>query len=408
MKKIIKLIFVLFATFVFLQLFIFIFKTGHEVIYKIKSDDFVLEVKEQLLDDNYYLKIKVDDYSFSFKVSNKYYKQKKIVDDVLVTFNNEDLCIYPVLEKDNLSVICSDKKENYSYEISKNDLSSFISKLDDLGYDIKNWYDVNDNSNTKQLGLALIYPDNVFFDTYIYVWKYDGFYTVSKDKAEQLKIFKNDTYVNDLGILVGKYYVIPDYDQKIEFDKFYIYDVTTNKVRALNLKKKIARDAYFNGIVNDKIYLFDKDNLLQYEINPKKRKIKEIGNKDDDGLYFDKEWQKISIYDLRDKEMVFVSDYSYLEKIVDVTSLKYIYKNDEIYYYLDADDNCYSYNAVTEIKTLLFNQGELSFITNALDDIYFVKDNTLYLYSSYFGTRKVLTYSELEFNTENRIAIYHK
>ena len=34
---------------------------------------------------------------------------------------------------------------------------------------------------------------------------------------------------------------------------------------------------------------------------------------DEDVLYFDKEWQNLSVYDFRDNELLFKDDYSYLE-----------------------------------------------------------------------------------------------
>ena len=71
------------------------------------------------------------------------------------------------------------------------------------------------------MGNVISYYENINKDTYIYVWKYNGFYTFNNKKQQMLDIFKNDTYVNNLGVKVGKYYVLPDYDEKYKFSKFY-------------------------------------------------------------------------------------------------------------------------------------------------------------------------------------------
>ena len=122
----------------------------------------------------------------------------------------------------------------------------------------------------------------------------------------KINIFEKDTYVNDLGILVDNYYIIPNYDQKLEFDTIFIFNIKNNRKKTMKLKYKISKDSYINGVVDNKVYIFDKDNLFQYEINPKKGKIREVGNKKDECLYYDGTWHKISAYDLRDEDIIFV------------------------------------------------------------------------------------------------------
>ena len=75
---------------------------------------------------------------------------------------------------------------------------------------------------------------------------------------------------------------MPNYDQKYEYNSFYIINMTNNKIQNIILKKKkvISSDYYINGVVNDKIYIFDSDKLKQYVINPKKGKIEETVNSD--------------------------------------------------------------------------------------------------------------------------------
>lgn len=406
MKKIIKLVIVLFLIFILLQLFVLILKKEHNVVYEIKNSKKVFKIEERLFNNNYYIKINKDDYVFSFKVSNNYFKKKKIIREIEFYEIDDVLCIYPVLDKDNLGIYCSNKKIAYTYSYNNDNLDGFVDDLKDKGY-VLNYHD-NNEFNKIRLGKTVVYEDNLVDDTYIYVWKYDGFYTISKEGLEELKVFDNDTYVNDLGILVNNYYVIPNYDQRLEVDTFYVFNLINNKKKMIKSKNKISKDSYINGIVDDKIYIFDVDNLLQYEINPKKKKIKEVGNKKNEGLFYDGKWHNISVYDLRDEQIKFSTSYDYLEDIVDVTSLKYISKNDELYYYLDFDDNFFVYDSISDVKTLLFNVSSLSYVTNVLDDIYFIKENTLYLYNKSVGIKAIFVYEELRFNTKNRVAIYKR
>ena len=406
MKKIVKLVIKICLIFFALYLFMFIFKTKHNVNYEIKLDDKVFNVSEKLSRGNYYIKVSYDDYNYSFKVDNSYYKSKKIVDGIYTYSFDDYLCIFPLLEKDNIDIMCSDKDNTYSYVYLEDRLDDFVKILEEKGYELDSWND--NNSKEKKLGSTLVYQDNIPLNTYIYIWKYNGFYSVSNKKLEQLNIFDSDTYVNDLGILVDKYYMIPDYNEKYEFDKLFVYNIANNKVKTIKLKKNISFDSYINGVVDGKVYLFDKDSLVQYEINPKKKKIKEVGNKKDGALFFDKEWLNLSVYDFRDNKLIFEDDYSYLEDVIDVTSLSYIFKSDNYYYYLDSSNDFYVYDSVMDVKMKLFNYEDIAYITSVDDDIYFVKDNVLYLYNNSSGISKILVYDELKFNTINRISIYKK
>lgn len=404
MKKIAKMIIKICLIFVLLYVFIFIFKNKHDIRYDIKSNDIDFIVNEKFVSNNYYIKISSGDYNFSFKVDNSYSKRKKIVDEIYSYELNDYLCIFPILDNDNIDIMCSNKDNTYSYVYLKDELGDFVNILKDKGYNLSSW---DNNVKEKRFGSTLVYQDNIPLDTYIYVWKYNGFYTISSKRLEQLDILNNDLYVNDLGALVDKYYVIPDYNSKYEFDKFYVYNITNNKRKVLKLKESISFDSYINGVKDGKLYLFDKDNLVQYEVNPKKKKIKEIGNKQDGALYYDKEWINLSVYDFRDNELLFKDDYSYLNDIVDVTSLDYVYNNLNYYYYF-VDNDFYVYDSVMDVKTLLFSYDDISYIFNVFDDVYLVRDNVLYLYNISSGISKILVYDELRFNTINRISIYKK
>ena len=250
-----------------------------------------------------------------------------------------------------------------------------------------------------------IYQNNIKEKTYIYIYKYNGFFSISKDSLEQIKLFENDTYINHLGTNIDKYYLIPNYDQKYDYDELYVIDMTNNKVKKRNLKYKISKDSYINGVIDNELYIFDKDELKQYKISKKGKKIKEVGNKEDGALYYNLKFETKSVYDFRDEELKFKTIKDYISQVEKNTSINYLQKTEDTYYYQTKNNDVYYYNLNSKTKVLLFNQ-KISDFTLVKDTLYFISDDTLYSYNFQEGLKKLITYSELSFNSKNRLAIY--
>ena len=181
--------------------------------------------------------------------------------------------------------------------------------------------------------------------------------------------------------------------------------MTNNKKKEIKLKKKISKDSYINGVLDNKIYIFDKDSLKQYQINPKKKKVKEVGNKEDGIIYYNLKEKRINVYEARDKNMTFKTTGNYIEKLENVTSLKHIVKDKDTYYYQTKDNNLYYYNTNSKVKVLILNK-KISDLKLVNDTLYFISDSNLYSYNFSKGLKKLVVYSELSFNPKNRIAIY--
>ena len=201
--------------------------------------------------------------------------------------------------------------------------------------------------------------------------------------------------------MVDKYYLVPNYDEKHDFKTMYVYNMTNNKKKEIKFKKKVSYDSYINGVVDDKVYLFDRNNLIQYEIDAKKRKVSIVGDVKSGGLvYSNGEFKSINIYEFRKSDILYKNDYSSL--IGDSSYSNKIFDN---YYYL-KNGSFYKYNSVFEVDVLLFKADSISNVSMANDDVYFISDNKLYLYN---GTvKEVLSYDELSFNSVNRYAVYKK
>ena len=217
-----------------------------------------------------------------------------------------------------------------------------------------------------------------------------------------LDIFKNDTYVNNLGVKVGKYYVLPNYDEKYKFSKFYIINMTSNRIKTLKLDKKITNDYYNNGVIDNKLYLFDVDNLIQYKLNPKKNKIEKISNTE--ALFYDNDkFIKRNLYDFKENKLIFN------EKQEDVSfDYKKLFVNDNHYYYLDKNNNMIYYNKFFDNKMILFNIKDISNIKLANNYLYFISEDTLYSFNIDEGIKMLIKYSEFYYNPTNRYEIYTK
>lgn len=404
MKKVIKLVLTIFVLLLFFEFIAFIFKSNHTVNYEIENKNHKFSIKEVYKNQMYYVLITSKKYKYSFEIENHFYKKKKIVSKIIEHKNKDYLCIYPVVKNsDDTNIMCSKDKKTYAYVYNQKDLKNFVTELKDKGYSNNSWKK-NSNYQTK-LGTLKIYSKNINEDTYIYIYKYNGFYSINRDKNENVRLFKDDHYNNTLGTIVNKYYIIPNYDQKYDYQEFYRINMKNNKIKTRTYKYEISKDSYLNGVIDNEIYIFDKDELKQYKIYRKGKKIKEVGNKQDGILYYNLGFKRKNAYTFRDEEITFKTFKDYLSKVEQNTSLKYIKNNKDTYYYQTNNNDVYYYNTNNKQKVLLFNK-KIADIILIEDTIYFISGDTLYSYNNNEGLKKIVIYSELEFNPKNRISIY--
>ncbi len=396
MKKVVKRIILLFIVILLLQLISYIFKKEHDINYELNYKDQNYKIHEIYKDDRYNFEINIDDNYFVLDTQNLYHKKKKVIDKIYY-YDTEDIkCIYTPLE--NTNIICLENSKLKSYYESSKHIKSFVKDLKQLGYTNPSW-DIKD-SKIKTIDQVEVYQDNISDNTYIYLYKYNGFFKITNKYLSKINTFKNDTYLNTLGVQTDKYYVIPNYDDKHDFKEIYVYNMKNDKKKTIKLKNKISTDSYINGVVDKKIYLTDKDNLIQYKIDPKKRKVEEVGNTNDGGLiYQNNEFKSINMYEFRKTQIKYEQNYTDI-----ISDYQYINKVNNNYYYLN-NNTFYKYNSTFGVTQVLFKSEAENIVMNN-EDIYFIKDNKLYLYDGYL--KEILKYDELSFNSDNRYAVYKK
>jgi len=404
MKKIIRNTLLIFLAIFILEIIVFIFKDNHKVEYKIVNDK-TFNVTEVYNKGNYYFNVNIDNNKFYFDYKNSSYKTKKVLKDVLYYEKKDLKCIFPVLKnEETINIFCLKDDTLYTYDYFKDDLHEFVDVISSKDYDVKNF---SDDASYKKFDKATVYINNILEDTYIYIWKYNGFYSLNKKETNQVNLFSNDIYSNNLGINVSKYYVIPNYDEKYEYSKFYVINMTNDKIKELKLKKKktITNDYYINGIVDDKLYIFDVDNSVQYKINPKRLKITEVGNKKDGGLFYDgTSFENLNIYNFKEEQLIFKENIKIPEEIKGYDEI--FITGENIYYTLNND--FIYYNKTLNKNIYLFNMEDISNITLVDNTLYFIKGDALYYYDIYHGLKKIISYDELLFNKTNRYVVYKK
>jgi len=404
MKRILEIILLLALIVLLTQIISLIFKNGHRINYNLKVDDKLFNVSEIYKDNYYHIKIEENNYKFNLLLKDSYSKGKKLVRDILYVSNDDMECIYPVTAKKDLNIVCSSNAKVVSYPVVSNKplVMSFVTELKNKGYNNKSW---NSSEPTKDGKIS--YYKEYLDDYYLYVWKYNGFYTVRDKKFSAYDMFNRDIYNNNLGIVYKDKYIVADYSKKYDFDSLMVFDMNNDTFKKVSFENKLSYNSYYNGVIKDKLYLTDPSNLFQYEINLKSYKAKLIGSKDLNGLYYDKgEWKIINIYDFTKSNLTF----KYYDVPTDFGGSNIIsnpYKANDVYFYT-KNDGVYMYDSISELEKQLFASNNAKSLQTLYGNLYYIIDDTLYVYNDKDGILPLFKNNEFKFNNYNIYGIYLK
>ena len=162
----------------------------------------------------------------------------------------------------------------------------------------------------------------------------------------------------------------------------------------------LSKNTYLNGVIDDKLYIFDPKNLVQYEISDDSNNPRKIGDKSINAQYYNGTWQ-----DFKDTEIKFVKDYS---KVEELKQYKYteIYETDRYYYLNNAGEISRLYKNDLSKRVVLFKLDNLRSITVNKDTVYFIIGDTLYYYNENKGIKKIIQRNEFNYNYKNIYAVY--
>ena len=227
---------------------------------------------------------------------------------------------------------------------------------------------------------------NTIRDEKIYIWNHTGYYMLTKDKKENINLYKNEYYYNDNAFVSSKYLITPNYEEEHEYKNINVIDMDKGKTKKIEFKKAINYNSYYLGTYKKQIYLVDRKNKDELELNIRKETIKSVLDNNQNGKVFDNGWKNVSITKLAHNDYTFEYPSYYSYKI----------KNRKLYLNY--------YNSNNEI--LISNHKVNKIISYNDDFVYYLYKDKVYSWSYKYGETLILTFSELDFNNNNQIFIY--
>lgn len=399
MKFLLKSLITFLILYTVLKFTIFFFNKGHTVNYNIGNFNIkeILNTKEN---NNYYFDITTEKTKMNFQINENYNKSEKVIKKLYYKKIDLYKCFLPIFKNNKIltDIMClKDDTIYYAHDLNNANINNYFKQY---GYDPSPYKD-----NAQGITISnsqTLYKDNLLENNYIAIESYKGL-TLFNSKENSVKIFNNDVYKKPISIFTDKYYIVADYNSEYSFKNFYIVNIINGQKTNIRSYDDISFDSYIEGVVDDEIYLFDKDAGKQYKISIKYESVEEIGNKDNI-KYYNGKWTTITLSEaLNGKKFenyyVNIKGYDKAEKI---GNYYYLYKkvnNQYSVYKADIQNK--------KLKTYLFETTDLNSVIHVKDKIYYRNNNDFYYYSNN-GIRKILTNTELEFNDDISLGVYEK
>ena len=240
-------------------------------------------------------------------------------------------------------------------------------------------------------------PEN----NYIAVENYKGL-TLFNSKESNVKIFDKDIYKKPISVFTDKYYVVADYNAEYSFKNFYVANIINGQITNIRSYDEISFDSYIEGVVDGDVYLFDKDAQKQYKISLEYESVEKVGDKDNI-KYYDGKWKTITLSEaLNEKKFTTYHETKGYEKTDKIDRYYYFYKkvNNKYLVYRSDKQN-------KKLKTYLFETSDINSVVYLKDRIYF-RNGINFNYYGKNGVRKILSNTELEFNSDISLGAYAK
>lgn len=413
MKKLCKMLIVLFIIYLGVQYFFYFFTKGHTIQYQIQNNENIFDIteifttKEKKEHDNYFLEIKKEDTVFSFQTYQDFNNQTGILKNIYYYQNENYECILPIFDHNQIlsDVLCKKDDIIYNYTTLKGKdqhLDQFVSNIEE--YNKKQ----SSSEETKITNQIHYYKENMIPEHTLALVEYKGLYLVDKEKTKYVELFEKDVYNPELSTFLDNYYIIANYNADYTFRKISLVDVKTGDIQNIHFTYNISFDSYIQGIVDQNIYLFDCDNKRQYKIDIKNKKVEEIGDeKKNIKFYNNGKWTLITASTATNKKETFLygekSDiYEKIDKIGNEKSGYY-------YFYKKKDSGYEVYRSNVQdkdSKTYLFEIPTLNRISYIGEYIYYYDGNTVNYYSDKTGVQKAFTHTEYNFNNALNFYVY--
>ena len=387
MKYLLKVLLCLLFLFFALKFIIHVLDDGHTDTYN--DGNFNIVENYTADDNNYQFNLKNNKFSLTFDVTADYNKASNIIAKIHHKKINNYECVLPIFKDGKIltDIMCKqDKTVYYGADIS-NKITTFIKDMNEYGYKLENFQDKA--KKTSLSATEVIYEDNILENHYLALENYKGL-TLYNAEEMNVPLFDNDVYTKQVSVFTDKYYVVADYDTEYSFKIFKVVNIINGNEKEIRSYDEISFDSYIQGVVDNEIYLFDKDAKVQYKINIEDETVTKLDNIQ----YYDGSWHEMSLKDALDEKKfdnykVQIDGY---EKALKIGKYYYLYeKNGDNY-------NVYkAYNKKVKQRIFLFETSDINSIIYLQNYIYFKNGNTFYYWSN-SGIKKVIENTELEFN----------
>ena len=345
--------------------------------YKIK-EEYTLSNKNHYYD----ITIKNKKNNYIFTVNENLHKSKKIIKEIKTYKNNNLVCILPIYNKktDNYLYCNLDNKQvsiDYLLKSNNNEFNSIQEKTKKYHINYPTSSDLFKDKNKIK-----VYNKNIQSNEKYIIWDYKGIYIFTNNDTKYKRIVKKDIYDNVMSCIVDNYFVLFDNTSHEGIKTVYYYNLNSNRLKTLKIKKYISKDSYINGIIGSNIYITDNSNKKQFIINIKNKKVQTLNTGTTSYIFYNNE---------RKQELP-KSDFFQTNQL---------FKNNKIRNLIFEKDNnkiIKKYNKNTELLFELDNIKEWSIENN---NIYILSNDTIYSYNEENGLNKIIEYNELNYNYKN-------
>lgn len=369
----------------------------HELIYTI--DKYNVYEHFHMEDNHYYdLIISKDKNTYTYTLNKNLSKEKGIIKSIKTFKSNKLVCIVPIYKsKVEKNVYCNLNNEEISidYLLKTNNEDFKVIKKKLKKYKIKY---PSTSIVYKKYKKNTVFQENILDNYNFYIWNYKGILVLNNKELKYQKVLDYDLYDNIMATTVDKYYVLFENTDVNGIKNIYYYDSKKNKLNIFKLKDKLDKDSYINGVIDNVIYVTDRKNKKEYEIDIKKETIERVDN---DVNYV--------IYEDGNKKIISKSDFFMNDQYFNNVNIK----DKEVTDSLDLvkEGNYYYYYKNSKIYKALETNKEKSKLLLELDDIkeWYVYDDvivimakdTIYTYTDKEGLRRIVKSNELKYNYKN-------
>ena len=336
---------------------------------------------------------------YTYTIEENINKRKKVIKEIKKYKSNNITCVLPIYKKRiNLNTYClEDNKQVSNYYLKDNkDYKKIVSKL--KKYKIEIPYSNDDNTDYKKIK---VYQKNIMDNYAFIIWDYKGIYILKNNELKYQKFLNNDLYENIMSTVNSRYYVLFDNSNVMGIEKIHYYDLINNKYNSFKLEKRISKDSYINGVVDDLIYVTDNSKKIEYALNIKKKKIEVVGKDEEYIKYSNNKKEVLNKSDFFMKKQLFNNELLDNKKISNSPFIK------EYNYNYFIDNNRMFNKLNNENNVLLFGLNDIKKWYVYEKDILLISNDELYLYNDKTGLRKIIEYNELKYNDDN-LALFWK